>query len=755
MSHADDVVGTAQADALSLLRRTWWRRLGSHDRAALPSAQPPSDSRRIALFARVVILGMALALGFTFVLTHYFQMSHPFNTFLVSVDNCFMDFFNVNYYSYGLDPYPTGTVYPPFGLLVARAFAMGFDYSAHGALAARASRAGQLSALILAVGFCICFFTVVYRAIRTGDRGRDFRLTLVLCASYPVLFLLDRGNYLMISFPFLFGFVHYYERNRRLANLFLALAISTKLYPLLFLLLLAADRRWRDCAAVVGLTAALNLGALAFFKGGILTNTWLCLHNVLAFSKGFADPVVDAAWNLSFSNLIRVPYLVFFHAGPPNLPRYYSLFALLVIGLLFYALRTERVFWKRVLIVTIAQVGVPTYMADYNLVYLVIPLLLYFRDGGELRKEDYLYAICAGLLFVPKDYYILEVHGAHQVLTPQAFINPLLLLVLFLGVVVPRSASFVLGGGAALGLAAVGFCVTTRLAHSNIPHPAAFRDCGPWLGMNGHAGPWLLRKGFTLTGGAEILRQRPVIYLRGPNYEIARLGGKLPGVQARLVIAGRPSHTVPATLVPEGGEYVLTIKVDPGSLPEFGPVQVRLAFDSWFVPKQLGLGDDYRELVIPTPHTLTLLPAEGGPRAGLGMKGDDGGWILRDGFTVTAPVDLLRHRPVIRLHGPNLSMDRLGGKLPGVKASVVVPARPPTPTTSTLVAEKGDYVLTVTLDPRTLPREGGVEVHLTFDSWFVPKQLGLGEDPRQLVLPTPHSLRLLQLQEVQAQTAGG
>jgi hypothetical protein len=605
MSHSDDGETTAPAGGgvgtLLVGGRVWRNDLALSAPLASPLAVPVSDGRRVALFAKIVVVGMALSLVVTFILTHYLHLGFPYTTFLVGASDCCMDFFNVNCYSYNLDPYSTRVPYPPFAILLARAFSCGFDYAAHGPIAAQASLAGRLSCLALLGAFGGFFCTVVYRGIRTGNRARDLQLALVLCLSYPVLFLLDRGNYLMVAFAGVFGFIHWYEHKPWLANFCLAVAISVKIYPLLFVLLLANDRRWRDCATVLALTAALNFGALLMFKGNMVTNAHLFLRNLLAFSQGFPTVIDDGAWNLSFTNLIRMPYVMFMQRGPHNLLQYYPLFTLAVLGLVLYALRTERIFWKKVLIVTIAQIQVPGYSADYNLVYLVIPLLLYFREKGELSREDYFYIVCAGLLFVPKGYHVLGLKEL-LVLTSQGFLNPLLLLALFLKVVLPRSGKFVLGAGGLVFAAGTACCCGPV---SDVP----FILPHPYLGMKGIDGDWLLREGFTLTAPTDFLRQRPVICARGRNLSQTLLGGKLPGLKATLIIPKRRRTTVPGSLVPDGGDYVLTVNLAHCDLPEGRPAEIQISFHGWFVPKQLGLNEDARKLVIPGPYSLTLLPA--------------------------------------------------------------------------------------------------------------------------------------------------
>src|SRR5262249_17257154 len=123
-------------------------------------------------------------------------------------------------------------------------------------------------------------------------------------------------------------------------------------------------------------------------------------------------------------------------------------------------------------------------------------------------------------------------------------------------------------------------------------------------------GGWLQSQGCVLSGPAELLRQRPIIRLRGPNGSAGYLGGRLPGVRATVPpAAGSLGGAMPSSLSPEGDDYVLEVTLAPRGLPEHGPVEVRLSFDRWFVPKELGLNEDTRQLVIPAPHSLSLHPA--------------------------------------------------------------------------------------------------------------------------------------------------
>jgi hypothetical protein len=390
---------------------------------------------RVTFLVSLVAGGMVIAMGFHAVMGVGLRLGYPHDSFLYAPQDRFMDFFNVNAVSADRDPYPKGTPYPPVALLVAHAFSRGFDYPAHGPFAARESAAGAASLVTLTVAFAAVLFAVVYPAVRTGHRRRDVAATLILGASYPVLFLVDRGNYAMLAFAFLYGFAHFARSNRPLANLCLALAISMKLYPVVFLGLYLAERRWKDVLTVAALTAGLNLAALLCFKQPILVGLREFVENVGAFSGGYGQPVLDSDWNVSLTNLFRLPVGLLSprYEGQWALPsRVLSLAVLCGLG---WYLWVERTYWKRTLALTACMIGLPGSSPDYTLIYLFIPLSFYLREAEGVSRLDYVLLTCLAMLFVPKTYYVLAAFREHA-LTVQALLNPLILFVLFAALLV-------------------------------------------------------------------------------------------------------------------------------------------------------------------------------------------------------------------------------------------------------------------------------------------------------------------------------
>jgi hypothetical protein len=128
----------------------------------------------------------------------------------------------------------------------------------------------------------------------------------------------------------------------------------------------------------------------------------------------------------------------------------------------------------------------------------------------------------------------------------------------------------------------------------------------PSLKIAGNSGGWLTSKGMTLTGSSTVLQTRPHIELTGQS-NFGYLGG-VPGVRAQLLLPDQAPRDIPASLVASGEDYRMTIDVSPEDLPAASPVQILVRFDRFFVPKEIGLNEDTRQLVIRTPSGVTLLP---------------------------------------------------------------------------------------------------------------------------------------------------
>ena len=124
----------------------------------------------------------------------------------------------------------------------------------------------------------------------------------------------------------------------------------------------------------------------------------------------------------------------------------------------------------------------------------------------------------------------------------------------------------------------------------------------PMLGVAGLSGNWNMSEGLTLKDGGGDLQQCTSVELRG----MIRLDwlGKEPGlqVQARGLTG---TTTLPAFLEVNGGEYRIHIDLPRGQLPP-GACDVQITFDRYFVPRDIGIGEDTRRLVVGQPTFIQI-----------------------------------------------------------------------------------------------------------------------------------------------------
>jgi len=127
------------------------------------------------------------------------------------------------------------------------------------------------------------------------------------------------------------------------------------------------------------------------------------------------------------------------------------------------------------------------------------------------------------------------------------------------------------------------------------------------LRLEGVSGGWITSRGVVVVGPGEMLRDHPTIELRGRNALFEHLGNSL-SVRAELQTPGQPPRDVPATITPPGPEYSLVIHLDNADIRADQDVRVKLMFDKYWVPRDVGLNEDTRQLVIMAPTQLRATP---------------------------------------------------------------------------------------------------------------------------------------------------
>ena len=133
-------------------------------------------------------------------------------------------------------------------------------------------------------------------------------------------------------------------------------------------------------------------------------------------------------------------------------------------------------------------------------------------------------------------------------------------------------------------------------------------------------------------------------------------------------------------------------------------------------------------------------------RPGLHTDGNDGGWITSRGFTIETPGVVVRARPNLRLVG-RAPMTLLRGVLPGVRATLTLRGQSAVEVPAHIANLQDTYCIGVDVPAELTPALRDMEaarIHLAFEGGFVPREIGLNEDTRHLVLVAPDSVQFVQ-----------
>jgi len=379
-------------------------------------------------FLALIILTSFIINAFkNYIFTHYFQLGYPINTFLFRPEDRFNDFFNVvnacrenNPY---LTPYWLKSNYFPVGNTIFFILSMlGSNYTL------------LISVYIV---FLILYFFFVRSLFGRKIRIEEYTSFLVLLLlTYPFLMNLDRGNIEVFLFLSVWGFFYFYNKGKTYTGLILlALAISIKLFPGVFLILLLKNKKYKEIVFTILLVILSSVLSMLTFDGSFMDNIKALLNTFADFNNIFNNWYwkVGLQHNMSLYGAIKlisfaiislfggiVDNGIFLHALPWYTLGVFLLFILVCIYIVFI----EKCEWKNVTLLTIALLILPNVSFDYKLIYILIPLSLFLRQERQSGFRN-VYLLLFSLLLIPHNYFYINSDISIAVL-----IYPFILLVI-------------------------------------------------------------------------------------------------------------------------------------------------------------------------------------------------------------------------------------------------------------------------------------------------------------------------------------
>lgn len=357
-----------------------------------------SASRGSDRFIKITCIGV-VGLVSIYLLVNLLTRGAYFSSyFSADWSDTFMDYFNMLENVRLGDPYYADANYPAINFLilkllfhfVPRESLVAASSPRDEAMALRALMPAMLPFIILCLACLFVISLCVRRLLSDRDVSTQNWAVASVLLSGPVIFLLERGNLLLIALCFLMLFFAFWRSERAwqrvLAVIALSLASALKLYPAAFALLLIADRRWKDFILAVVLGLLFLIVPFFVFDGA---------HAIQAFVKGIqssSTTFFGLGGNYSLSNIVGIACGFFgvsaFGAGAPAIQ------ALGIILPLMAFMLSKRT-WERALAIGIMTLWVPSFSYTYALTLLLPAFVLFLGTHEELdAKRRIAVALC-------------------------------------------------------------------------------------------------------------------------------------------------------------------------------------------------------------------------------------------------------------------------------------------------------------------------------------------------------------------------
>ena len=321
---------------------------------------------------------------------------------LFNKDDVFMDFFNSVVDCSG-DAYgESGVIYPPLVVLFYKFCSMFFNIGSMKASEVRETSLGMIIFVCFTIVSYILFAKLIYK-YKNGSFANKSLFAFFTLFSFPMIYLIERGNIIVLVLPLLLYFVNEYDSDvkykRHLAYICLAISVAIKIYPVFFgLLLLKKKKNFKN------ILLCIFYGAVFFFVPFIFVGGFsqlgVLIHNILYTSSMFGSK--GFGFKVSISNTFSLFGHVFNHVRLFETAGTVFLIITVLAGLFLILINKWNEDWKIYAVISLIIILVPGFSYIYSVAYMIIPLL-FFLNKKEIKWIDYIYS----LLFIAQFIFLV------------------------------------------------------------------------------------------------------------------------------------------------------------------------------------------------------------------------------------------------------------------------------------------------------------------------------------------------------------
>lgn len=321
---------------------------------------------------------------------------------LFNKDDVFMDFFNSVVDCSG-DAYgESGVIYPPLVVLFYKFCSLFFNVDSMKASEVRETSLGMIIFVCFTIVSYILFAKLIYK-YKNGSFANKSLFAFFTLFSFPMIYLIERGNIIVLVLPLLLYFVNEYDSDvkykRHLAYICLAISVAIKIYPVFFgLLLLKKKKNYKN------ILLCIFYGAVFFFVPFIFVGGFsqlgVLIHNILYTSSMFGSK--GFGFKVSISNTFSLFGHVFNHVRLFETAGNVFLIITVLAGLFLILFNKWNEDWKIYAVISLIIILVPGFSYIYSVAYMIIPLL-FFLNKKETKWIDYIYS----LLFIAQFIFLV------------------------------------------------------------------------------------------------------------------------------------------------------------------------------------------------------------------------------------------------------------------------------------------------------------------------------------------------------------
>ncbi len=356
------------------------------------------------IFALIVLI--ALIYDFWYLFTYrYFPQP-----FFYDMGDTWMDWFNPAYWSHVSGTYDSYlTIYPPLTYVILRAVTWGPCYP--GAEGGWSRECDVLGVVSLHIVYVMCV-VLTARTMLKIDRRTALPRSLALSIGLPMMWGLDRGNVILITYIFILLAYGPLLQRAWLRWLFAGLAVNMKVYLIGTIVAQLLHRRWRWAEGALIATVLVYLVTFALFGSG---NPIEIYNNINAYADGLVINNPLDLWMAStllplqqLTNSKVFPTLLILGSNLTTVIEVmtpivmHTAQAIIGLGALACFLRPEVIPRTRMLVLSVGLAVLSTEVSGYT---EIIVLLFTFMEPsrGVLRRYALLVAY---LICVPFDINI-------------------------------------------------------------------------------------------------------------------------------------------------------------------------------------------------------------------------------------------------------------------------------------------------------------------------------------------------------------